>query len=1136
LATAPLFVTTAVEPNVFFTFDDSGSMDWATMVNDGTAGFSAVAGLPIIQNFSRAFLNPYPYYDCDVMPPVNLVPDTWVFKNHHGNKLWYNPDVTYNPWPGVDASGNPLYGNASATAAKMEPYNGSSATINLTVWHPYYLYTDTRCRSATYYSSSLWLPTYTVWDDTDGDGEIELTDSHSIVRIAAGTPEMQNFANWFQYYRNRELVAKAALGRVINNTDSSRMGMDAFNSGHQADLETMTDPDNKRVLLQELYGEGISGGTPAHAAMNRVGNLFKGPDAILPEDEGGECQQNFNVFITDGFWNSFVDPGVGNADASGSGGETDANGDPFDGNADESNDGGNYEDGYSNTLADLAMHLYETDLRGDLANRVPAAPGIDSAEHQHLVTYTIGFGLTGTLDPETDDPVAGGADFWPDPMDTEDEERVDDLWHAAYNARGTYLSASNPEELQFSLNRAIADIAERTAIAAAASVTSARLTTESVVFLSEFNTNRWQGTVFAYEIEEATVNDDDGEPLLDENGEEITLKTLSDNPKWSASAVLDARDHTTRNIFTYNNEDENDGVPFIWDELTSAMKADLKTNAAGGTDSDTIAQARLEYLRGSRVNEGAGYAFRERSTVLGDIVHSAPVYASAPSLFWPDGGEFPSGDNAYSKYKEDNSDDPTTENTNEARQGVIYVGANDGMIHAFNEDTGAEIFAYVPSYVASTESSKGLHYLTQQNYLHQYYNDLTPTVSDVFIDSTGGGSSGWRTILIAGQRGGGKGYSALDISDPDGFDQDEAADLVMWEFTSAHDADLGYTFSRPQVGLDNRGKWVAIFGNGYNNSGSGTASLFIVDIEAGVDGSWAATDYVKLDTGVGADDDLNGLSAPQLADIDGNGTLDRAYAGDLKGNLWVFDLTGETSDSWAVAYSGNPLFNTIDNRPITSRPAVSKHPSVADVDEGDAGNQPNIMVAFGSGQYLVYADNNSNYDNYFYAVWDNEAGSGNYTLSDLEEKSYDGSYSVRVTSSNTVDYTEKNGWYLPLPDRGERVYTNPIIRSGFVFFNSSVPSVDACSAGGYGYRFSLNLDDGTAPDEPIIDINGDGLINEDDTIDGEGVQTQAATRLGDLPTDDTLVEDYIINQRQLTKINEAPDRKVGRISWQELLK
>jgi type IV pilus assembly protein PilY1 len=638
--------------------------------------------------------------------------------------------------------------------------------------------------------------------------------------------------------------------------------------------------------------------------------------------------------------------------------------------------------------------------------------------------------------------------------------------------------------------------------------------------------------VYAYEIEEETLTDDDGNVLLDESGQEITLKRLQDAPRWSASEVLDDRDWSTRTILTYNNVDENDGVAFEWDELTSAMKNDLKTNAAGGTDADEIAQARLAFLRGNREHEGTGYAFRERATVLGDIVHSAPVYASEPALFWPDGGEFPDGSNAYSEYKAEHSDDPDTEAIDESRQGVIYVGANDGMVHAFSEETGQELLAYVPSYVSSTGSGEGLHYLTQQNYQHQYYNDLSPTISDIFIDSTGSGATGWRTILISGQRAGGRGYSALDITNPSRFSEANASDIVMWEFTSAHDDDLGYTFSRPQIGLDNEGHWVAIFGNGYNNTGTGSAVLFIVDIEAGVDGSWDAGDYVKIDTGVGDLSDLNGLSAPQLADTNGDGTIDRAYAGDLHGNLWVFDLSSGSSSNWEVAYGGNPLLNTIDDRPITSRPAISRHPSISTDDD----NPPNIMVAFGSGQYIVPADNSSSYDNYFYAVWDNESGAGNYTESNLVEKSYEGGYGVRVTSSNTVDYEDYYGWYLPLPDTGERVYTNPIIRSGFVFFNSSIPSVDACSAGGYGYRFSLNLDDGTAPEEPIIDINGDGLIDDDDTIDGDGDHTQSATRLGDLPTDDTLVEDYIINQRQLTRINEAPDRKVGRISWQELLK
>ncbi len=1098
LSTTPLFVSNAIEPNIFFTLDDSGSMGWEAMVEDGTAGYTTDGGRPIVNGFTKEYFNPTWETDCNVIEPENIDPHAWVFRTHHGNHNYYNPGTTYVPWAGTNNDGSPMYEDADPTSIPEYPYWTTGDNVDITVKHDFYEYPFGNCwATATEHQGIFYIPTYAVWDDTDGDGIIETTDDHTMVEIVAGTDEMQNFANWFMYYRTREFAAKAAIGAVINNSDATRMGLDVFNAEHQEDLSSMTDPANKRGMLKTFYNVWSSGGTPARRAMKRVGDRFartSGTMPILSKEKGGECQQNFNILLSDGFWNG-SSPGLGNTDQSAS-----ADG-GFDGDETESNDGGNYEDSYSNTLADVAMYYYEKDLRNDLNDYVPTQEGVDMAEHQHLVSYTISFGLTGTLDAETDNPL--DADFaWPDAHDG-DDEKVDDLWHAAYNGRGKYLSASNPEELEESLGKAIDDIAERTATAAAASVTSAELTTDSIVYLSEFNTNRWQGTIYAYKIAE-----------LESGG------SLSSTPAWSASDILENRDlaNSPRVILTYDDVTSHDGIAFQWDDITTAMKSDLKTSSVGGTDSDAIAEARLDYLRGSRVNEGSGYTFRERATLLGDIVHSGPVYVEKSSLRWPDEAPYPTDANAYSEFKE------TTEN----RSGTIYVGANDGMIHAFDGDSGDELLAYIPSNLFSTSSAKGLHYLTHDSYVHNYYNDLTPAVSDVYIN-TGSGSSSWRTILMSGQRAGGRGYSALDITDPGAFSEANAEKLVLWEFNEGDDADLGYTFSRPQIGMANDGTWVAIFGNGYNNTGSGKAALFIVKIEAGIDGAWSTSDYTKIEADLG--EGTNGLGTPSLADLDGNGTIDRAYAGDLFGNLWVFDLTSAASGSWGLAYT-KPLFKTTDPLPITSKPSLSLHP---EIDSGST-NTPNIMVAFGSGQYMVESDKTSTNDNYFYGVWDK--GDSNLDRSDLVAQTFRTDVGDhRVLTQNSVDYNTKYGWHISLDDSGERVITNPIVRSNIVFFNSAVPTSDACAVGGYSYRFAVDLATGGTPDSPVIDVNGDGVVDAKDSITGvSGGDVASAIRHDRLLTDDTITEKHLINDKDITAIKEAPERETGRLSWQELLK
>jgi type IV pilus assembly protein PilY1 len=1118
LATTPLFVSIAVEPNVFFTFDDSGSMGWETMVEEGTAGVSTIGGRPVFRGFTKEYYNPVWETDCNVIPPERLVPDAWVYRNHHGNKNYYNPAVTYTPWAGVDSSGNPIYtetDHADPTDVREYPYIAGSDSTDLTEWHDFYLYPFGNCNGATRFDNVHYIPTYTIWNDDEGDGKIDYTDAHTTVEIAAGSTEMQNFTNWFVFYRTREYAAKAAIGKVINNTDATRMGLDVFNAGHQKDLASMNDSSNKEDMLDSFYNVWSSGGTPAHRSLKRVGEYFKettGDTPIFDQDHGGECQQNFNILMTDGFWNSYSDPGVGNADSSNTV-STPAN-PRYDGNKDESNDGGNYEDSWSNTLADVAMHYYETDLRSDLDDSVPIVNDQDEANHQHLVTYTIGFGLNGSLDPEIDDPLTGGSTFWPNPMDTEDEERVDDLWHAAYNGRGQFLSASNPAELEEALNIAISDIAERTATAAAASVTTAKLTTESIVYLAEFNTNRWQGTINAHKIKTDPTT-----------GEVLSTGELEAQPEWSAGKALDDRDLDAkpRTILTFDKVTDNDGIPFLWDEINSDIKDDLRTNALGVVVADdSIAEARLNYLRGDQSNEGQGLFFRDRATLLGDIVNSGPVYVGKPNLRWPE--KFPlDNTSAYSTFVEAQA----------SRTGVIYVGANDGMLHGFEEVNGEEILAYIPSNLYSTDTAKGLHYLTEQNYSHRFYNDLTPSVSDVYLSS--GAGSGWRTVLIAGQRGGGRGYFALDVTNPDSFTNDSASETVMWEFTGDDDADLGYTFSKPQIAMTNSGRWVAIFGNGYNQTGtSGEAKLFILDIEAGVDGSWDAGDYKVITTGSGSAIAPNGLGTPALADIDENGTIDRVYAGDLKGQMWAFDLSGNTSASWALApeHTGNPLFTTEGNRPITSKPILSFHPT----EPNDSTNAPNLMVFFGSGQYLFDEDKDLSgtfaNGNYFYGVWDK--GVAGLTRSKLIEQTYRTGFTQRVLTQNSVDYATDYGWNISLPDSGERVVTNAAVRGDIVFFNSSVPTADACSTGGYGYRFAVDIATGGTPDDPILDVTKDGTVDEDDTI-GTDEDVQSADELSSLPTDNTFTDKVGYTGRDPFAISELDSPNIGRFSWQELL-
>jgi len=455
------------------------------------------------------------------------------------------------------------------------------------------------------------------------------------------------------------------------------------------------------------------------------------------------------------------------------------------------------------------------------------------------------------------------------------------------------------------------------------------------------------------------------------------------------------------------------------------------------------------------------------------------------------------------------------------------------MLHGFAEADGEEMIAYIPGNLFSTGSGEGLHFLTDPNYSHRYYNDLTPTVSDIYADL--GNGTKWQTILVSGQRGGGRGIFALDVTDPGTFSEANASKLVLWEFSNADDADLGYTYSRPQIALTNAGAWVAIFGNGYNDTGDGKSKLFIVDVTKTTGGAWIlGTDYIKISTNVGdTGADRNGLATPALADLDGDGDVDRVYAGDLEGYMWSFDLSSNNPADW-ISSGATELFRTKGNQPITSKPTLSKHPTVST----DGSNKPNVMVFFGSGQYLVNNDKTSTDDQYFYGVWDR--GDTGLRDSDLVEQFYQPAYAPeRVLSRNVVDYTlgGDHGWFFELDVNGERSVTNPVVRGGIVFFNSFVPVIDPCSVGGFGYRFAVDMITGGSPDEVVVDVNGDGVIDDNDKAsDGSGgFDTVAAIRQEGFLPEPVFIEDIAYTAETPSKVAELPEPPTGRFGWQELI-
>ncbi len=359
----------------------------------------------------------------------------------------------------------------------------------------------------------------------------------------------------------------------------------------------------------------------------------------------------------------------------------------------------------------------------------------------------------------------------------------------------------------------------------------------------------------------------------------------------------------------------------------------------------------------------------------------------------------------------------------------------------------------------------------------------------------------------------------------------------MWEFSNDDDADLGFTYSRPTIGLANNGRWVAIFGNGYNDTGSGEATLFILDIEKGMDGSWDSGDYIKISTGVGSATNRNGMATPALADLDGNGTIDRAYAGDLEGNMWAFDLSSTSTSSWGSAYGNSPLFTTDNNRPITARPVLSGHPAIPDIKSPS--NAPNILVLFGTGRYLVDADKTTTDTDSFYGVWDK--GTGSRSTSQLVKQVQDPNYtSGFFLTRDTVDWSSKYGWYFDLPDPGERSFIYPIVRGEIVYFNSYVPTDDPCSTGGYGFPYAIDIAFGGSADRPVFFDDPDpktGELKERYTETRNNVKLSSAR--GDkregVAIGDAFLEDRKFTGKDSIQVESLPFLPTGRFSWQELI-
>ena len=457
--------------------------------------------------------------------------------------------------------------------------------------------------------------------------------------------------------------------------------------------------------------------------------------------------------------------------------------------------------------------------------------------------------------------------------------------------------------------------------------------------------------------------------------------------------------------------------------------------------------------------------------------------------------DFGYADSSYADYRTANS----------SRDSMIYVGSNDGFLHGFKAANGVEQIAYIPSILFRNNK---LSKLTQDDYgktqnPHAFYVDGTPTIGDASSSCGTAGCSNnvcpsptsgtnWKTILVGGLNSGGQSLYALDVSDPSLFAQTSAAanKVALWEFSDSNDTDtestlqygLGYTFSRPAVvkvctSRDTTAtsipkpclasRWAAVMGNGYNStasdgyaSTSGYAILYVLDAVTGAK-------ITKISTKTGTSGTPNGLPNIAVADVDGDGVADYAYSGDLQGNMWKFDLTDSDAANVAVAdgtaATPLPLYIAKDSgsnrQPISSAPELMSHP--------DGG----VMVLFGTGLYLQESDKATTATQTFYGVWDNAASLSTNTRANLQEQSIIAATSqvgFQTSTRNTVDWLTKKGWYMDLPNSGERVAFDPTLFRKVIYFTSLQPDTDICKGGGTSWDTLLDVLTGSSLANPVF--------------------------------------------------------------------
>lgn len=1089
LAQQPLLSSSvSVRPNIALVLDTSGSMDWACVYakHVTAALLKESPGSTSIPGFHQDCL---PDDDIRQISPIN-------------NLLYYNPKKTYGP----GYLGGVLQPNAT-------PGSSSVVTLYLPIppKDPSTYTTSAAIKSPANYDRYDVTTTKFQKNGTNTVGNSNPFGTHGGSRVDCSSDpctfaqERQNIANWRAFHTNRISAAKAGLsGAFASQADTFRLAYGTI----YGSPNTMTDFGvTKSSFFSWLDGRSASGGTPLRTALNNAGKYYQNtansgpwgskPWAPPPGETAAShlsCRRSYTVMITDGFYTDGAPSGVGNVDSTKGTKYTYASdstktyqylpGDTTDARNRGKSDNPGGSGGTSDTLADIALKYWATDLRTDLPNNSGKGGATDPPFWQNMTSYMVSFGAPGLMTNSEVDSAKLGNLAWASPV-LNTVTTIDDMRHAAHNGGGDFLTVTDAAQFSTDLGNVIGSISGQEFSQSGVAASAVTLTSGTKKFVPFYTSGTWWGNVQMVNL--AATGDSSG----------VAWQVIATDANGQPTGVTTLPTPTNRNIVVWVDGTKQ-ALDFTYTAVIAASNNLVGTNT-NMQMSTAVTPEVIDFLRGVRTKEGSG--LRKRQAILGDIVNSTPAFIKNNTN--PMYEKLPAttpGLAGYSSYMSSKA----------ARtEGALFVGANDGMLHVFGEGSGSklggrELFAYIPrSVLGKLESLTNTGYA----FAHTFTVDGPLAETDAYVVTpnltTSGVSIGWRNLVLGTTGAGAKSVFALNATDPLAMNNK----AVLWEInadpafpvlpgnTTTSFQELGHVLSSVQSGITVSGDWVSVFGNGYDSK-SGQASLFIVN-----SGTGQLIKEIKTD-GISG----NGLGGVRLV-LNNKQQIIGAYAGDLKGRLWKFDLSSALSSGWVLGNGGAALFTAMSGAtplPITAQPGV--------VERTDQSSYlPSYLVSVATGKLLETGDPATTAPvQAAYGLWDRKpfGSTGSDSISESQLEGLKASlvtaavdpttgatlnaggitnfYTVGFTDTSVtkIDWAVRRGWKLNLDVFAGQRSIYPITMQGDVVKIDTVAPVapvSGCEASSSNaLSFYINPLTGSCRKGGTFDTNGDGLINQSD--------------------------------------------------------